>query len=644
MATLSAPGIGSNLDVNSIVSQLMSVERQPLGVLAKTQSSYQSQLSAYASLRGALTSFQSSVQAMDSVATLQAVKASSSDTTILTVSTAQGAALGAHDIEVTTLAAQHKVNSAAFTDAASTVGTGLITFQFGGYDSGPNSFTLNGKKSAQNVIIGDAQNSLAGIRDAVNGANIGVSASIVNDGSGSRLVFAAKDSGAANSLKITVADADGMHTDNSGLSRLAFDPTATVGNGKNLTQSVAARDAALKVDGINVTSSSNSVTDAIEGVTLNLVKTNVGGNVSVQVSRDSSAVQSSVSGFVRAYNDFNKTVANMIAYDAGTKQRGALQGDTVAVGLQQGLRNVLNSSITALGGNVTRLTDLGVAFQKDGTLALDAVKLQSVIDKNFDAIGAVFSAVGKSSDTRASYASASAATRPGNYAVAITQAATRGALAGAQAAGLTITAGVNDSLSVTVDGTSATVTLGSGTYASAAALAGELQSRINGNAALIAAGSNVAVSESSGIFNVTSTRFGATSAVTVQAGAAASNLFGASPVATTGVDVAGTINGATASGDGQMLTGASNDASAGLALKITASAPTSLGSVQFSRGYASQLKTWATDLLASKGALASRVEALVDQAVQIGRIGHGGLLGEGTLILCGSMRQTLPLM
>ncbi len=610
MATISAPGIGSNLDVNGIVTQLMTIERQPLTSLAKSQSSYQAQLSAYGSLKSSLATFQNSVQAMESVATLDAVKTSSSDTTILTSTAGNGASLGSHDVEITNLAAQQKLNSAAFTDSASTVGTGQLTFQFGTYDSGGNSFTLNNNKATQTIAIGDAQNSLTGIRDAINNAKIGVSATIINDGTGSRLVFTSTDSGAANSIKIAVADSDGVHTDNTGLSKLAFDPTAVAGSGKNLTQATAARDAVLKIDGISVTSSSNAIANAIEGVSLNLVKANPGSTVNVQVTRDSTAIQASVGSFVRAFNDLHTTIGNMTAYDPATRNRGFLQGDTVAVGMLNGMRNTLNNPIAALGGNLTRLSQIGISFQKDGTLALDSTKLQTAIDNNFDGIAGLFSSVGKSGDTRANYAAATSDTKPGIYGMNVTQVASHGNLTGSQVAGLTIVSGINDSLVVQVDGTTATVKLGAGTYASAGALASELQSRINGSTAFSGVGISVSAGESSGVLAVTSSSFGSTSAVTIQAGAGTTYLFGASPATSTGVDVAGTINGITAIGSGQMLTGAAGDASSGLAVKVTASAPASLGNIQFSRGYATKLKAWAADLLASKGAIASRSSGL----------------------------------
>lgn len=610
MATLSSPGLGSNLDVNSIVNQLMALERRPLAGIAREQGAYQAQLSAYGMLKGALSSLQGTVQNLDSVTTFRGMKASSADATVVGASATSGAGVGSYSIEVLQLAQQHKLNSAAFTDATSTVGSGMLTFQFGSYDSGGNTFTLNSTKAAQNVVIAEGQSTLSGIRDAVNNAGIGVTASIVNDGGGSRLVFASKDSGAANSVKISIADADGNHTNASGLSQLAYDPTASAGAGKNLTQSLAAQDASLRVDGIGVTSASNTVSSAIEGVSLNLVKAAPGTNVNVQVARDSATVKTGVESFVRAYNDFNKTVSDLIAYDPATKQGGLLQGDTVAIGVQRGLRMTLNNAIAGLSGNITRLSQIGVSYQKDGSLTLDAAKLQSAIDKNFEDIAGLFSTVGRSSDARVAYQGSSTDTRPGAYPVQITQVATRGTLSGSQAANLTITSGVNDSFVLKLDGTSALVTLGAGTYASAQALAAELQSRINGTTAFVNAGVSATVSAASGVLSITSAKYGSSSTIGYEASAGASGLLGASPSATDGVDVAGSINGVSAKGDGQNLIGASGDASAGLTLKITAASAGALGTLSFSRGYASQLKNWSSDLLGSKGALASRTEGL----------------------------------
>ena len=287
---LSSPGIGSNLDVNGIVSQLMSIERQPLTALAKQEASYQAQLSAYGNLKGALSFFQSSVRALSDLSKFQAVTANVSDSTVFTASAGSSAVPGSYSVTATQLAQSQKIVSTGFVNVSDIVGTGTLTFQFG-TTSGA-TFTANSNKPSKAVTIDAAHSSLAGVRDAINAANIGVSATIVNDGSAApnKLVLTSTDSGAANSLKITVADlTDASNVDNAGLSQLAYDPAGTLGNGKNLSQTVAAQDALLTVDGITgISKASNSITDVIQGVTLNLVKA---GTSTLTVARDVTSVQ-----------------------------------------------------------------------------------------------------------------------------------------------------------------------------------------------------------------------------------------------------------------------------------------------------------------------------------------------------------------
>jgi flagellar hook-associated protein 2 len=618
MATAAA-GVGTNLDVNSIVSQLMALERRPLAALARQESALQAQISAWGRLKGALSSLQAAARDLDSLERFRALKAAVGDSTLASAAAGPGAVPGTHSLEVIALAQQHKLRSDPFASASSAVGTGTLTFQYGTYHSASNTFTLNGAKAAQTLTIGAAQNTLAGIRDAVNAANIGVAASIVNDGGGERLVFTSKDSGAANSLRITVVDGDGTHGDTSGLSRLAYDPTAAAGSGRNLTQTAAAQDASLKIDGIAVTKSSNVVTDAIQGVTLTLAKAAPGTTTAVTVSRDADAVKGSIRKFVDAHNAAARVFKELMGYNAETKQAGQLQGDAVGLSIVSKLRGTLVAAVGALSGSLTSLSQVGVSFQKDGMLALDETKLQSAIDTSFEDIAGVFTRVLKTSSASVSYRGATSATRAGSYAVEVTQLATRGRLAGAQAAGLTITAGVNDAVTFTVDGVSASVTLAAGTYASASALAAELQSKINGAASLSSAGTQVAVTESSGVLSVTSARYGSASSVAATAGAAATNLFGAAPTATAGVDVSGTINGAAATGAGRTLTAAAGNAAEGLQIDIHASAPGSLGTVTYSIGYAARLSRLSDDMLAAGGAIDSRTEGLSAHAQSLGK-------------------------
>ena len=609
---ITAPGAGSNLDVNSIVSQLMAVERRPLDLLAQREADYQAKLSAFGTLKGALSAFQSVMQGLSDPAKFQAVKAGAADDSILNA-TANGkgkAVPGSYSVEVQQLAQQQKVRSDGFASLSSAVGSGTLTIQYGTYDSGNNTFSLNSAKAAQTITVDPSNSTLTGVRDAINAANAGVSATIINDGASNRLVLTAKDTGAANSLRITVSDDDGTNIDSSGLSQLSFDPTATAGVGRNLTQVQAAQDAKLQIDGIGVSKPSNTITDAIEGLTLNLLKTNTGSPTTLDVARDSAGVKTSVETFVKAFNSINQTLKDLGGYNSATKKGGILQGDSTALSIQRGIRSALTTAVGQIAGGFTSLSQIGVAFQKDGTLALDSTRLQAAMDSGFDQIGGLLAMRGTSSDSLISYDSASDKTVAGNYALAVTQLATRASLAASQPAGLTIVAGVNDQLDVSVDGVAASVTLAAGTYGSADSLAAEVQSKLNGAAALTTAGVSVVVSQSAGVLSITSTQYGSSSSVSLNGGNGATNLMGAAPASTAGVDVAGNINGVAAIGSGQILTAGAAQPAEGLRLAINGGPLGVRGTVNFSRGYADQLNKLATNLLATDGIIAGRVDGI----------------------------------
>lgn len=613
---ITAPGMGSNLDVNSIVSQLMAVERQPLALLDRREADYQAKLSAYGTLKGALAAFQTAMQGLADPARFQAATASVADTSILTaMANSTGKAVpGSYSIEVQQLAQQQKIRSEGFASTNSTVGSGTLTIQYGNYDSGLNTFTLNNAKPAQTLTIDPANNTLSGVRDAINAANIGVSATIINDGSSNRLVLTSKDTGAASSIRIIASDDDGIDLDNAGLSQLAFDPTA----GKNLTQVQAAQDAKFQIDGIAISKNSNTITDAIEGVTLNLLKNNAGTPTILDVARNTTGVKASVEAFVKSFNAVNQTLADLSTYNTVAKKGGVLQGDSAALSIQRWLRATVSAATGSTGG-FTSLSQIGVAFQKDGSLALDATRLQTAMDAGFDQIASLFAANGKSTDSLIAYSGATGKTSAGNYAVTIAQLATTGSLTGSQAAGLTITVGVNDRIDIMVDGVAASITLAAGIYASTDALAAEMQSKLNGAASLAAAGSSVVVSQSGGVLAISSARYGSASSVTATGGNGAGNLLGASPITTAGVDVAGTINGVAALGTGQTLTAMAGTASEGLSLIIKGGLLGARGMVDFSRGSADRLNKLAADLLTTDGILASRVDGLTESIKTIDR-------------------------
>lgn len=600
---LSSPGIGSNLDVNSIISQLMALERRPLAALDKKEAGFQAQLTAYGSLKGALSSFQSAVKALAVPARFTASKASVADATVLSASTGSSAAAGSYGIQVTALAQAHKLKTGTtFTSTSETLGSGTLTLQFGTYSGG--TFTANADKAAATITIAAGQNSLAGVRDAINAANAGVTAGIVNDGSGNLLVLSSKDSGTANALKITVTDDDGNNTDAAGLSRLAYD--ASTGGTANMAQTQAAQNATAIIDGITVSKASNTITDAIEGVTLNLLK--AGGPTTLTVAKDTAGTKAAVESFVKSYNDAAKALKDLSAYNAAAKQGAVLQGDATVRTIQSQLRAVLNGALTTAGGGLTTLSDIGVSFQKDGTLALDATKLQKAMDDPSKDLSTLFAAVGKPTDSLVAFAGSTAETKAGSYALNVTQVATQGKAVGAVTLGgaTTITAGVNDTLAVNIDGIAATVTLGAGSY-TAAQMAAELQSKINGAIGLSAAGIAVAVSQSGGVLTITSGRYGSASSATVTGGSAQADLFGAT-TNTAGVDVAGTIGGLAASGSGQTLTGAGD--AIGLKLTVRGGATGDRGVVNYAQGYAYQLDRLIQQQLDSGGVLAGRTDGI----------------------------------
>lgn len=614
--TISSPGVGSNLDVNGIVSKLMTVEQQPINKLNSREASYQAQISAYGQLKSALGSFQNAVSNLSNTSTFKSYSAMPADSTILTASAASTAAPGTYALEVSKLAQAQKLVAAGQTSTTASIGNGSITFDFGTISGGTFNATTgqytgaafassgNGSKT---VTIDATSNSLIGIRDAINAANVGVTASIVNDGSGSpyRLALSSNNSGASNSLKISV-------TGDAALSNLLANDPAGV---QNLAETTTAQNATMKVNGVSVSKASNTVSDVIQGVTLNLLKTTT-TPTSITVAQDSASVQSSISSFVKAYNDLNNTIKNLSGYDAAAKKGGVLQGDSTIMHLQAQLRSMLTQPVANTGGALTTLSQIGVSFQRDGSLALDTAKLGSAISSNFADIASLFAQTGKTSDSLVNFTSSTATTKPGTYSLSVTQLATQGSLTGSAAPVSTvITAGVNDTLDVSVNGTAATVTLSPGTY-TAASLATELQSKINGNSTFSAAGLSVAVTQAGGPFTLTSAAYGASSSVAITGGNGLSNLLG-TPTQTFGVDVAGTINGQLATGSGQSLTG-SGDAD-GLKIQVAGGALGSRGSISFSQGYAYNLNTYVTSMLAATGDINSRTSGINSSITEIGK-------------------------
>lgn len=420
MATITALGTGSGLDLESIISSFMQVERQPLQAIATQKTAFQSKISAYGTVKSALTTFQSSVSALSSASKFNAQKATSSDTSILTAKTDGSATVGNFDITVSQLAKSQKIASSGFASSSTTVGTGTLTISFGTYDSVGNTFTANADKDDLTVTIDSSNNTLEGIRDAINDLNGDVTATIINNGTTSQLVMTSKDSGEINTLKISVDDDDGDDTNTSGLSQLAYDPTAATNSGKNMSEIQEAKNALLTIDGIDIEKSSNTIDDAVDGLTLTLLKTtDTGESVSLGIESDVDTIKESIQKFVDAYNKLNTTFEDLTKYNETDKTKsGKLIGDATLRTISYQIKSVLTNSVGS--GDLTTLSDVGVSFDDSGNLALDAEKLNDAIESDFSDIATLFAANATFTDSQIKFVGSTTATKEGTYAINVT--------------------------------------------------------------------------------------------------------------------------------------------------------------------------------------------------------------------------------
>lgn len=358
MATTSvASSSAGTLDVPSLVSQLMSVERRPIDNLNTKVASYQTKISSFGTLSGLVSSFQTALKSLNT--SLLGYSATASDTSVFSAFASSTAAAGTYSLEVSFLAKAQSMlaaGQASMVDPIGGAGPTQVTFTVGGT---PTAITIN------------ETDSLQGISDAINAANMGVSATIIYDGT-YRLAISSNSTGVSSNFTITT-DANNSAVDNLLITGMVNTP---------------GQDAAFKVNGIQITSPSNTITDAIQGITLTLTKTTA-TPVTLTVARDTSAISTAVSGFVDAYNALASQLKSRSAYGTATSPAPALAGDGTVRLMQDQLRGILMTP--ASGGTLTSLSQVGVSYQADGTLKLDSSKLSSAMANNFSDVTNLFS-------------------------------------------------------------------------------------------------------------------------------------------------------------------------------------------------------------------------------------------------------------
>ena len=362
MPGISAGGIGSGLDVQSIVSQLMAIERQPLQRLQFKQSQLETQISAYGRLSSALSTFQSAMDDLGSLDALKVFTSSSSNADVIDITASSSANLGTFDTEVVRLAEHHKMSSDQI----------LNTDTFGG--SAGDSLTIQVGVDAADIITVDLSTAktLSEIRTAINDdvTNPGVHATVINGDNGNqKLVLTADDSGQDNALTLSYGGSIASTS-------LNFQTL------NNIAGDTSLLNAEIIVDGFTVTRSSNNIADVISGVTLNLVSADPGNAHTLQVNRDLEKVEESVQAFADAFNDLRAQFKSL--------RSGELEADSSLLSMERMMLSVLNTP--AAGSAFSVLSEVGLSMQKDGTMTLSASDLQTALQTDFEGVAQLFAA------------------------------------------------------------------------------------------------------------------------------------------------------------------------------------------------------------------------------------------------------------
>ena len=544
----------SVLDVGSIVDNLIYVDSAPVRTMQSKVTTLQSKISAYQSLNTRLATLSQKTNTLlfgdtqapivqpysfsdrlaDSVFAKCGVTSSDEKTITATASNANIA--GDYSITVGSLAQAQTMASAAFADTTSTTtGTGTLTITTGSNDP-------------VIVTITNSNNTLKGVCDAINNAGAGVTATIINDGTSTpyRLLITADDAGTANSFSITDSLAGGQAL--------------------GLAQTQAAADAQFVINGVSITKSTNTISDVIDGVTFSL-KNLSASPVTLSVEKDIDSIATALKDFVAAYNDVNSFINNQFSYNASTKSAGILSGDATLRSVHSKLQNQFIQSVSNRFTDLNVVGQVGLEYNRDGSLKLDETKLREALENNYEAVAALFLGDGtpaggvSASDSRITYDTKTSATQVGTYSIEINSLAEQAAAVGNQ-----IISNLSDDETLTI------------TYGSATAIVSLLQndSLVNVLTKINAEFSNqgmavTATDDGTGRIRIATNSYGSSQNITIVSDRDdfdGTTGFGTIPVVASGIDISGTINGNAAVGNGLMLTGAGGQPEEGLCFSV----------------------------------------------------------------------------
>lgn len=406
MATITSLGSGSGLELESLVSKLMTAESVSLTTLQKKQSSYQTKISAMGTLRSSLSALQTAATAMRP-ATLQSANekfatytAAVTNTAVATATASTGAVAGSYSLEVSQLAQGQRLTSGSVASSSTSISAkgGTLTLSLGSINTTSGAYEADSART-YSITVG-AGATLANLRDAINNSNSGVTASIINGTNGAQLVLNGPE-GKNSVMKLTssvTTDPDTQVQTND-ITGFNYDPTAS--GSQNMTQSLEALDAEFKLNGISASSHSNTVSDALEGVTLELASTNAGSATALKITAETTTnLSKALDAFVTAYNNAQTTMSTLGAYDPETKVAGNLQGNST---LRYTSSQIRQTVVSTTSGNATSkyqtLSNIGVSINSSGKLEIDSAKLNAAIKADSSTVSNLVANVGTAFDT-----------------------------------------------------------------------------------------------------------------------------------------------------------------------------------------------------------------------------------------------------
>lgn len=588
MATSTTSSIGSDIlssmsigtfDPKSIATALATAEvAGSKAKLTDNKTANDNRLTAYTNLSNALQGLKLGLSDLAKPTSFSKFSMGSTDEAIVSATATGSPASGVYDLTIAKRAKSHTVASAPQVSQYSTLGTGVMTLNVGG--------------SEKEITIDENNNTLAGIKNAINTSGAAVNASIINDGTGYRLVLSGKETGKSNDITVSVTDNE-SGDDASGLdltqlmgSSWTKSDGATVAAYSGFEKISIADDAEYTLNGMTLTSSTNQIKGVIPDVSFNLNKV---GSATLNISKTYENASENIKSVVEDFNSMKSVLDNFGALDksATDATRGALAGDSTLTMIRSQLRNMLNFRISDPTASIQTMADIGFKTNRDGTLALDESMLNSALETNPDGVARLFASVGKPSDPLVTFTAATDKTVAGDYTLDVTQAASQAKYVGAVMTGSVIVPDADNTdpdnpiyfnkFKVNVNGVESNeLSLTAGTYTDANFIK-MLQNVINNDGNIKAKGhSVVATINADGALELTTDQYGSSSKISFSSDTAFSVQLENKPVeAVDGTELGATVTVAAGStfsfnykdttGADQTLTGVTVPTGSGIA-------------------------------------------------------------------------------